>query len=92
MSVKDKAKMFSNNNSDKDLQKGLISQNENKSSSPSIFSKISSFFTNFCNSIKTAFKNLWENKKKSIYNIRSIPIYNFIINYYNYCFFNFKKC
>ena len=63
MSVKDRAKMFSSSNSDQDLQKGLISKNKNTSSSPSICSKISSFFSNFCNSIKTTFKDLWGNKK-----------------------------
>jgi len=63
MSVKDRAKMFSNSNSDQDLKKGLISKDKTKSSSPSIFTSISSFFSNLWNSIKTAFKDLWGNKK-----------------------------
>ena len=78
MSVKDKAKMFSNSNTDQDLQKGLISQNKNKSSSPSIFSKISSFFSNFFNKIKTAFKDLWGNKK-SRYIV--IGVFSFVLLY-----------
>ena len=66
MSVKDRAKMFSNSKSDQDLQTGLLTINKTQSSSlssPSIGSKISSFFSNMCNSIKTAFKDLWGNKK-----------------------------
>ena len=63
MSVKDRAKMFSNSNSDQDLKKGLISQDNNKSSSPSIFTKISSSFSNCFSSIKTAITGLCGDKK-----------------------------
>lgn len=76
MSVKDKAKMFSSNNSDQDLQKGLLPQDKNKSSSPSICTKISSFFSNFWNTIKTTFKDLWGNKK-SRYII--IGVFSFVL-------------
>ena len=76
MSVKDKAQMFSNSNSDQDLQKGLITKNKDKSSSTPICSKISSFFSNLCNKIKTTFKDLWGNKT-SRYII--IGVFSFIL-------------
>ena len=58
MSVKDRAKMFSSTTSDKDLQKGLISSNNN-SKKCNICSSLSKCFSD----LKKKFQDLWKDKK-----------------------------
>ena len=67
MSVKDKAKMFSSNNSEN--KQTLLPKD--KSSSSSFCSKIKSFFSNIgsscsniCSQIKQAFKDIWNDKNQ----------------------------